>query len=249
MHATSFHTAIGHDIETARQYLEHGEVVAVPTETVYGLAGNALDEEAVLKIFTVKNRPHFDPLIVHTHSKEELLKYVEPVAAIAEKLIDAFMPGPLTLLLKKKDVIPDLVTSGYDTVAIRIPDHPLTLQLLKQLSFPLAAPSANPFGYLSPTTSQHVYHQLHSRIPYILEGGATEVGIESTILGIEDGNLIVYRLGGLAVEEIEKLAGKVKIAHFSSLSPRAPGNLVGKHYAPVKEIRFGAIEGLNHAAQ
>ena len=135
------------------------------------------------------------------------------------------MPGPLTVLLPRQSCIPDLVTSGLETVAVRIPNHPLTLSLLQQLAFPLAAPSANPFGYISPTTSYHVYDQLHGRIPYILEGGATEIGVESTIVGFENNQVVVYRLGGLALEEIERVVGKVWVqTNTSSDTASSPPN-------------------------
>ncbi len=233
-----FNTIIGKDISAVKKFLEEGETLGIPTETVYGLAANALNEDAVLKIFSVKNRPHFDPLIVHTHSKDAIKNYVEEIPALAEKLIDAFMPGPVTVLLKKKNIIPDLVTSGLDNVAIRIPNHALTLELLKQLDFPLAAPSANPFGYISPTTSHHVFDQLQGRIPYILDGGSTEVGVESTIVGFEEDEVIVYRLGGLAIEEIERVIGEVKINLNESSNPKSPG-MLKSHYAPRKRLVIG----------
>ena len=202
-----------------------------------------MNEDAVLKIFSVKNRPHFDPLIVHTHSKDAIKNYVEDIPALAEKLIDACMPGPVTVLLKKKNIIPDLVTSGLDSVAIRIPNHSLTLELLKQLDFPLAAPSANPFGYISPTTSHHVFDQLQGRIPYILDGGSTEVGVESTIVGFENGESVVYRLGGLTIEEIERVIGKVKINLNESSNPKSPG-MLKSHYAPKKNLMIRQFDDL-----
>lgn len=234
-HMPLYDTIIGNNINAAKGFLEAGNVVGIPTETVYGLAGNALNEEAVLKIFSVKNRPHFDPLIVHTHSHDEITKYAEEIPAKAQVLMRKFMPGPLTLLLKKKRIVPDLVTSGLDTVAIRIPNHHLTLSLLKELSFPLAAPSANPFSYISPTSAQHVFDQLHGKIPYILDGGATEVGVESTIVGFEGDETIVYRLGGLSVEELEAEAGAVRLEINESSNPKAPGTLKS-HYAPRKKL-------------
>lgn len=238
-----FNTVIGKDISAAKRFLEEGETLGIPTETVYGLAANALNEDAVLKIFSVKNRPHFDPLIVHTHSKDTIKNYVEEIPELAAKLIDAFMPGPVTVLLKKKNIVPDLVTSGLDNVAIRIPNHALTLELLKQLDFPLAAPSANPFGYISPTTSHHVFDQLQGRIPYILDGGSTEVGVESTIVGFEDGEVIVYRLGGLAIEEIERVIGEVKINLNESSNPKSPG-MLKSHYAPKKNLTVRGFDDL-----
>lgn len=237
-------TVIGIDLQQARLFLEQGQVIGIPTETVYGLAGNALNEDAVLRIFKAKNRPYFDPLIVHTHALEEIAKYVEEVPEKAATLFSKFAPGPITVLLKKKAIIPDLVTSGLDQVAIRIPKHPLTLELLRSLDFPLAAPSANPFGYISPTTSYHVYDQLHGRIPYILDGGATEVGVESTILGFENNQPVVYRLGGLAVEDIEKVIGKVKVQTTDSSNPKAPG-LLKSHYAPKKKLVIRDLQHFN----
>ncbi|NJO03320.1 MAG: threonylcarbamoyl-AMP synthase [Bacteroidia bacterium] len=151
---------IHRSIHQARQLLAKGELVAIPTETVYGLAANALDVQAVIKIFEAKNRPTFDPLIVHTHSVAQALDFVEEFPALARRLAEKFWPGPLTLVLPKKDIIPDLVTSGLPTVGVRVPQHPLTLELLQSLDFPLAAPSANPFGYISPTEAAHVQAQL-----------------------------------------------------------------------------------------
>ncbi len=226
---------IGSDIQQAKLFLSKGEVVGIPTETVYGLAGNAFDIEAVSKIFEVKNRPTFDPLIVHTNSMERLGEFVQYIPEKAQLLAQKFMPGPLTMLLPKHSSIPDLVTSGLDTVAVRIPNHPLTLALLAQLDFPLAAPSANPFGYISPTSAQHVAQQLGDKIPYILDGGECQVGIESTIVGFENDEVIVYRKGGLAIEEIEKVVGKVRVISHSSSNPKAPG-MLKSHYAPRKEM-------------
>jgi len=238
-----FKTITGKDIEAAKIFLQNGLVVGIPTETVYGLAGNALNEDAALQIFTVKNRPHFDPLIVHTHSISEIERYTEDIPAKARLLMQHFMPGALTLLLKKKSIIPDIITSGLDTVAIRIPNHPLTLQLLKELPFPLAAPSANPFGYISPTTAAHVFAQLQGKIPYILDGGATTVGVESTIVGFEGDEAVVFRLGGLAVEEIERVIGKVAVNVNAASDPKTPG-MLKSHYAPVKQLIFDDEDAL-----
>jgi L-threonylcarbamoyladenylate synthase len=234
---------IGTDIAQAKYFLEKADVVGMPTETVYGLAGNALNIEAVSKIFKAKNRPTFDPLIVHTNSASRLMDFVTHIPPAAQKLIDAFWPGPLTLLLPKKPIIPDLVTSGSERVAVRIPDHPLALALLASLDFPLAAPSANPFGYISPTAAQHVAAQLGDQIPYILDGGASRVGVESTIVGFEGGEVVVYRLGGVSVEAISLLVGMVKIMPHSSSRPDAPGMLLS-HYAPRKKFILGNIPQL-----
>lgn len=229
---------IGVDITQAKQSLELNHVVAIPTETVYGLAGNALNVEAVSKIFTVKKRPNFDPLIVHTHSIEALKEFVSEIPEQALQLAKAFWPGPLTLLLPKKNNIPDLVTSGLDRVAVRVPNHPLALELLRSLDFPLAAPSANPFGYISPTTAQHVADQLGNDIEYILDGGPCTIGVESTIVGWENGLATVMRVGGLSIEAIERIIGPVKIQAVSSSNPAAPG-MLKSHYAP----RIPMIEG------
>jgi len=234
---------IGTDIEKAASLLERGELVAIPTETVYGLAGNALSTSSVIKIFETKNRPQFDPIIVHVTGILNAEEYVEEIPDLASTLAQKFWPGPLTLLLKKKSIIPDLVTSGLDTVGIRCPNHPLTQQLLKKLSFPLAAPSANPFGYVSPTTPQHVNEQLGHKISYILDGGACDIGIESTIIGFEDEEPIVYRFGGLSLEQIQHVIGKIKTQTHSTSNPIAPGQLKS-HYAPGKKVILGRIEEL-----
>jgi L-threonylcarbamoyladenylate synthase len=230
---------ISKDISLAKDFLKKGQLVAIPTETVYGLAGNALDQKSVLSIFEVKNRPSFDPLIVHTDSLEKIAAFVDHIPDIVFALAKEFWPGPLTVLLPKKASIPDLVTSGLDTVAVRIPNHPLTLELLSQLDFPLAAPSANPFGYISPTNAQHVDQQLGQKIPYILDGGECGIGIESTIIGFPNDIPTIYRLGGLAVEAIEKVAGKVILMPHSSSNPQAPG-MLKSHYAPKKPFFLSA---------
>lgn len=234
----------GTDLAKAKTLLESGALVAIPTETVYGLAGNALNEKALLAIFETKNRPQFDPLIVHVASLEQARDLVIGFPAAAEKLAKEFWPGPLTLLLRKKNSVPDLATSGLDTVGIRCPDHPLTLSLLRELSFPLAAPSANPFGYVSPTQASHVNDQLGSKIGYILDGGASRVGIESTIVGFTpEDTPVIYRLGGLSVEQVESVAGTASIQVNSSSNPKAPGQLKS-HYAPGKPVRVGNLEQL-----
>ncbi|HLL94896.1 MAG TPA: L-threonylcarbamoyladenylate synthase [Spirosoma sp.] len=226
---------IGQDIRVAKAYLETGNVVGLPTETVYGLAGSALNSDAILTIFRVKNRPAFDPLIFHTDSLQKVDQFVSGIPEAARLLADTYWPGPLTLLLPKRDLISDLVTSGLPTVAVRIPNHPLTLSLLRLLDFPLAAPSANPFGYISPTTAQHVADQLGAMVPYILDGGPAQVGLESTIVGFENDIPTVYRLGGLALDQIEGLVGPVNVRTHSTSDPQAPGMLTS-HYAPRKPL-------------
>jgi len=226
---------IGEDIDVAAAWLEAGAVVGIPTETVYGLAGNALNEDAVLTIFRVKNRPAFDPLIVHTDTLDKLDRFVTHLPDAARQLANAFWPGPLTLLLPKRAVVPDLVTSGLPNVAVRIPDHPLTRRLLATLSFPLAAPSANPFGYISPTTARHVADQLGTQVPYILDGGPARVGLESTIVGFDGDRPRIFRLGGLSQEAIETVVGPVSVQTHSSSSPAAPG-MLSSHYAPRRPL-------------
>ena len=234
---------IGKDILKAASILRQGELVAIPTETVYGLAGNALDAEAVTKIFVAKNRPYFDPLIVHVQNADVVKEYAEKIPDWAFELMTRFWPGPLTLLLPRKNIIPDLVTAGLDRVGLRCPDHPLTLELLRSLSFPLAAPSANPFGYVSPTTPNHVDDQLGNAIEYILDGGECKVGVESTIVGFEENTPVIYRLGGLSVENIEFVTGSAKVMTTSVSNPQAPGQLQS-HYAPRKKMLIGDINEL-----
>lgn len=228
---------IGKDLQKAKALLESGALVAIPTETVYGLAGNALDENAVTQIFKVKNRPSFDPLIIHTSSFERIHTYAESNAQ-AELLAKECMPGPLTLLLPKKETISDMVTAGSSRVAIRIPRHPLCSELLYSLDFPVAAPSANPFGYISPTNAQHVADQLGDKISYILDGGPCEVGLESTIVGFENGLATVYRKGGVPVETIKEIAGDVQVKAHSTSNPSAPG-MLKSHYAPRVPVKLG----------
>jgi L-threonylcarbamoyladenylate synthase len=235
---------IGTDITRAAALLNQQQLVAIPTETVYGLAANAFSEAAVLKIFEAKNRPSFDPLIVHTHSIGNFTQVATDIPDLAYRLAEAFMPGPLTLILPRATQVPLLVTSGNDSVGVRIPNHPLTLALLKELSFPLAAPSANPFGYVSPTTAQHVNQQLGDKIPYILDGGPCRVGIESTIISFAGGEPEILRLGGLALEEIEKVLGQpIRRVKTSSSNPQAPG-MLSSHYAPRKKVLIGNIHQL-----
>lgn len=234
---------IGKDIEKAAQLLKDGKLVAIPTETVYGLAANALNNEAVLNIFEAKNRPFFDPLILHLAGINKIKEYADLSDERLLKLAKTFWPGPLTLLLPKFKVVPDIVTSGLANVAVRIPNHPLTLSLLQLIDFPLAAPSANPFGYISPTSPEHVNKQLGNKVDYIVDGGKCDVGIESTIVGVEEGEICVYRLGGLEMEEIEKVVGKVNLKLNLSSNPKAPGQLKN-HYAPRKKLLLGNLNKL-----
>ena len=238
-------TETGVDISTAASYLTNGELVAIPTETVYGLAANALNEDAVLNIYAAKNRPQFNPLIMHVASFEQAKQYIKDIPAEAEQLAAAFWPGPLTMLFNKQQNVPDLVTAGSKRVAIRVPNHPLTLQLLSQLEFPVAAPSANPSGYVSPTTAEHVYEGLQGKIPYILNGGACGVGVESTIIGWNEiGETELYRLGGIAIEQIEAVIGKTIKHHKKATdNPNTPGQLKS-HYATHTPLYLGNIDEL-----
>ncbi len=232
---------IGTDISKAKSALNNNKLVAIPTETVYGLAANALDQVAVTSIFEVKNRPNFDPLIVHIGQIEDLNRYANKVPEVAFQLAKEFWPGPLTLILEKSKDIPYIVTSGNETVGLRMPNHPLTLELLRNLTFPLAAPSANPFGYVSPTTAQHVADQLGKDIDYILDGGACEVGVESTIVKCTANRVEILRLGGLPVESIEACLGrKVDEIKLSSSNPQAPG-MLSSHYSPRKKLIYGNV--------
>ena len=235
-------------INQAAKAIQGGKLVAFPTETVYGLGGNALDEAAVIKIFEAKERPHFDPLIIHLASFSECPRYVKEVPDVFYHIAEEYCPGPITFLLRKKAIISDLVTSGSDFVAVRIPDHAMTLALLRQLDFPLAAPSANPFGYISPTTAQHVEDQLGDKINYILDGGPCGVGLESTIIGLDEENdaIVVYRKGGLEIADLEKFGKEIKVLDISNSRPSAPGMLLS-HYAPKKKIYLGNLESLYYA--
>ena len=239
-------TQIGKDLAKAKDYLLAGEIVAIPTETVYGLAANALDPTAVIKIFETKNRPSFNPLIIHVADWEMVPAYVNYIPLKATILAAKFAPGPITFLLNKKDLIPDVVTAGSEKVAIRIPDHPLTQALLRSIEFPLAAPSANPFGYISPTTAMHVFENLSGKIPYILDGGAAEVGIESTIIGFDENErVILYRSGGVPAEAIEELLQEKLVTQKQSLNnfPSIPGQQKS-HYAPHTQLHVGDINQL-----
>jgi len=227
---------LGKDINKAKSLLDSGEPVAIPTETVYGLAAKATDSDAVLKIFKAKERPFFDPLICHFKDFDQVKKWLDHIPAKAEVLAKHFWPGPLTLILAKSSQIPDIVTSGLDHMGVRIPRHPLTASLLEQLDYPIAAPSANPFGYVSPTTAQHVEDQLGERIPYILDGGECRIGLESTIVSFKNPERPrVLRYGAIGVHEIEDIIGEVDISLNKSSNPEAPGQLK-KHYSPKTKV-------------
>ena len=222
---------ISKDIQKAVQLLTEEQLVAIPTETVYGLAGNIFSEKAIKSIFSTKQRPFFNPLIVHIPSVKSLNGLVTHVPKKAKLLAAAFWPGSMTLVLKKSNTIPDIITAGKDTVAVRVPDHPVTLELLKKLPFPLAAPSANPFGSISPTKPAHVENYFRNSIKMVLDGGSCANGIESTIIGFENEEPVIYRLGALALEEIEAVVGKISIKNKKEEKPDAPG-MLARHYAP-----------------
>ncbi|BDC98769.1 L-threonylcarbamoyladenylate synthase [Persicobacter psychrovividus] len=229
---------IGQDLAQAKRLLESGELVAIPTETVYGLAANGLNAQAAAKIFEAKDRPSFDPLICHTDTMDKVERFTQNIPAQAYALAEAFWPGPMTLLLERQSNVPELTVSGLPRVGVRIPNHPQTLKLLASLEFPLAAPSANPFGYISPTTAQHVDDQLGEKLSYIIDGGHSEVGIESTIIGFENNMPTIYRLGGLSVEQIEDVIGSVQVKAHSSSNPSAPG-MLKSHYSPSCPVILG----------
>jgi L-threonylcarbamoyladenylate synthase len=231
-------TTIGTDISRAAELLIQGQLVAIPTETVYGLAGNATDGEAVARIFEAKQRPRFNPLIMHLPNLDAAAPYVTEIPEALRKIADVFSPGPVSYLLPRTNMVPDIITHGSDKVVIRVPAHPMALQLLRALPFPLAAPSANPFGYVSPVTAQHVYDGLHGKIPYILDGGTCTVGVESTIIGMEEEELVIYRVGGLSAEEIEHVTGMRARYSLLHKQPATPGQL-RSHYAPHKSVIIG----------
>ena len=217
--------------------LRKGEVVALPTETVYGLAADALNADAVTKIFEAKERPRFDPLIVHLPDPDWLKKIVDLPAKDRQlilKLAGTFWPGPFTIVLPRKAIIPDIVTAGLDTVAVRISAHPVFSKIVREVDRPLAAPSANRFGRISPTTAQHVQDELGGRIPLIINAGPTEHGIESTIIAIRDGKIDILRRGPITAEQLS-IFGRVDVVTSKKIS--SPGQLP-KHYAPKTPLRL-----------
>ena len=238
----TFQTVITNDLDLAKTILNSGGVIGIPTETVYGLAGNAMDRDSIASIFRIKNRPYFNPLIAHIGKIEQLKSLCSNIPEEAQELIDAFWPGPLTLVLPKKKSVPDILTSGLNKVAVRMPSHPMTLELLKSIKYPLAAPSANPYKYVSPTCAQHVKNQIGGSIPLILDGGQCEIGLESTIIGFEDNMAVIYRLGGLAIESIEEVLRKPLVLKTRSDNYVLPGQ-EKRHYSPGKKIVLIPFEG------
>lgn len=229
------------DIATAAEFLKRGEVVAIPTETVYGLAANALNTEAVSKIFKAKGRPQDNPLIVHICGLKMLNGLVASFPETAQKLAAAFWPGPLTMILPKSDKLPSVVSAGLDTVGIRMPNHRAALEVIRKSGLPLAAPSANVSGKPSPTRAEHVYEDLEGKIPLILDGGPCEVGVESTVALVLPGSVRILRPGAVTKEKIEELGLKVETdpAVGQELAEDAevlsPG-MKYKHYAPKADV-------------
>jgi len=226
-------------IDAAVSILKNRGLVALPTETVYGLAGNALDAEALVKIFEAKERPRFDPVIVHLPSRD----WLEKIADLSEhnqqlilKLADRFWPGPFTMVLPKREIVPEIVTSGLNTVAVRISAHPAFADIICELDHPLAAPSANRFGRVSPTTAQHVLDELDGRIPLIVDAGPTEHGLESTIVSVRGNSINILRRGPITAEQLSEFA-KVNIVASPAQKISAPGQL-SSHYAPKTPLRL-----------
>jgi L-threonylcarbamoyladenylate synthase len=225
-------------VSEAVELLRRGEVVGMPTETVYGLAGDALNPAALARIFEVKRRPLFDPLIVHFSDAAAAFDFAEQVPVAARELAQRFWPGPLTLVLRKRSIVPDLATAGLPEVAIRVPAHPVAQALLRAFG-PLAAPSANRFGRISPTDARAVQAELGAEVPLILDGGPCGVGLESTVVYISENKPVLLRAGGVSIEEIESIVGPVLRSTPVDAKPLAPGHLK-HHYAPRKPLRLVA---------
>ncbi|HAE89067.1 MAG TPA: threonylcarbamoyl-AMP synthase [Clostridiales bacterium] len=241
-------TTIGNekeDILKAAELLKNGELVAFPTETVYGLGGNALDPDAAKKIYAVKGRPSDNPLIVHLYAWEEVYAVADPTPQ-AKALYDAFCPGPLTMILKKLPVVPDETTGGRATVALRFPSHPVARELLRLAGIPIAAPSANVSKHVSPTSAAHVFSDLNGKIPLILEGGDSEVGIESTIVDLTGEEPTVLRPGAITAEEIKAVLGSADYYHGEIKEALAPG-MKYKHYSPKVPCYLVKRENLQNA--
>ncbi len=217
-------------IPACAKWIREGEIVGFPTETVYGLGANALDEEAVKKIYFAKGRPSDNPLIVHVPDVENARK-VAYVSPLAEKLFSVFSPGPITLVLPKKECVPDIVTAGLDTVGVRIPSHPVAREFLQECNLPIAAPSANLSKRVSPTTADAVYEDLNGKIPAVIDGGACSVGIESTVLSLE-GEPVILRPGGITEEMLRPYLPTVYIHHGEVKKAASPG-MKYTHYAPI----------------
>lgn len=226
-------TIITGNIELIVNELRTGKVAAIPTETVYGLAANALDEIAVASVYEIKNRPKFNPIIVHIKDADSLRSYAEDIDEKVFELAGRFSPGPLTYVLRKRSIIPDIVTAGNEGVGLRISSHPVLKSLLDMTGFPLAAPSANMFGKVSPTSAREVMDDLNGKVSYILDGGNCEVGIESTVISFMDKVPVILRHGGVTREEIEEVIGYVETGNSKKIL--SPG-MLESHYAPSKPL-------------
>ena len=224
-------------LKWAAELLRAGRLVAFPTETVYGLGAHAMDEDAVRRVYEAKGRPALNPLIVHVASTEAAKALSREWNASAEKLAAAFWPGPLTLVVFKARAVPDLVTAKQDTVALRVPSHPIALELLREAGVPIAAPSANLSTQVSPTTAQHVVRGLGTRVDLVLDAGATSVGIESTVVDVTGNTPRILRPGMISRDDIARVAGDAEMGESNDAAPRSPGT-TGKHYAPQALIRL-----------
>ena len=226
-------------IKLAAEVIKKGGLVAFPTETVYGLGADALNEKAVKKIFKVKGRPADDPIIVHVADRKELKRLAEEIPEEAEELIERFWPGPLTLVLKKTERVPKVTTGGLETVAVRMPDNAIALSLIKEAGTPIAAPSANLFGKPSPTSAKHVEHDLGGKVDLIIDGGSTRIGVESTVLDVTSSPPVLLRPGGVTLEELKEVVGEIllhpAVKGRASKVARAPG-MKYRHYAPKAKL-------------
>lgn len=223
------------NIAEAAALLKEGGLVAFPTETVYGLGGNALDSRAAAKIFAAKQRPSFDPLITHIADMETLDRVARIDDPKVYDIVARFWPGSLTIIVPKREIVPDLISSGLPTMAVRMPDHPTALALIRESTGAVAAPSANSFGFLSPTTARHVEEDLGPKIDLILDGGPCRVGVESTVLDLTRKVPLILRPGGLPLEELQEALGEVELFNRTTTSPTAPGQLP-MHYSPRKPL-------------
>ncbi len=224
-------------IKQAAEVISNRGLVAFPTETVYGLGANALEAKAVAGIFEAKSRPLDDPLIVHIAAREDLYELASCVPGAAEKLIDRFWPGPLTIVLKKKSIIPDIVTTGLETVAIRMPYNPVAQKFIATSGVPIAAPSANLFGRPSPTNANHVINDLEGKIDLVLDGGHADIGVESTVVEFVRDKIIVLRPGGTTVEDLRSIVGEVEVFTETGHWQRSPGRYP-QHYSPKAKVKL-----------
>lgn len=236
-----------HDLERAAHAIHDGLLVAIPTETVYGLGADAWNRVALARVFEAKRRPSFDPLIVHVAEPEGAAEVADVAVPYARLLADRFWPGPLTMVLPKRDRVPDLATSGLPTVAVRCPASLVARQIIRLAGVPVAAPSANPFGYLSPTRAEHVVAQLGDRVDFIVDGGRCPVGVESTVLDLSVDPPLILRPGGLPVELIAEVIPGIQVFDRATTSPTAPGQLPS-HYAPALPLRLVAAGTLGASA-